>query len=82
MMVAATLLTSCNQDQNADTNNVFRYNESAGIITLDPAFSRDQAHIWVCNQLYNSLVKLDDDLDISPSIAKEWSIEADFAEVF
>ncbi len=77
MMVAATLLTSCNQDQNADTNNVFRYNESAGIITLDPAFSRDQAHIWVCNQLYNSLVKLDDDLDISPSIAKEWSISDD-----
>lgn len=57
--------------------NIFRYNESAGLITLDPAFSRDQAHIWVCNQLYNSLVKLDDNLNIVPSIANSWDISDD-----
>ena len=57
--------------------SVFRYNEAAGIVSLDPAFARDQAHLWVCNQLYNGLVQLDDQLNVLPSIAKEWDISAD-----
>lgn len=43
-------------------------------MNLDPAFARDQAHIWVCNQLYNGLVQLDDSLNVKPSIAKKWDI--------
>ncbi len=70
-------VTSCKRNDYNYDKNVFRYNESAGIITLDPAFSRDQAHIQVCNQLYNSLVKLNDSLDIIPSIAKHWTISDD-----
>jgi oligopeptide transport system substrate-binding protein len=54
--------------------SVFKYNESAGITTLDPAFAKDQAHIWVCNQLYNGLVQLDDSLYIKPCIARSWII--------
>jgi peptide/nickel transport system substrate-binding protein len=54
---------------------VFKYNESAGISSLDPAFARDQANIWADNQLYNSLVQLDDDLLVQPSLAKSWIIE-------
>lgn len=57
--------------------SIFRYNEAAGIINLDPAFARDQAHIWVCNQLYNGLVQLDDSLKVLPSIAKRWDISED-----
>lgn len=68
---------SCNQNNKQSEKNIFRYNEASGIISLDPAFSRDQAHIWVCNQLYNSLVKLDDSLNIIPSIAKKWIISED-----
>lgn len=56
---------------------IFRYNEAAGIVNLDPAFARDQAHIWVCNQLYNGLVQLDDSLNVLPSIAKRWDISED-----
>ena len=43
-------------------------------MTLDPAFARDQAHIWACNQLYNGLVQLDDSLNVKPCIAKSWEI--------
>ena len=76
LVFVSALLSGCRStDDNSD--NVFKYNESAGIITLDPAFSRDQAHIWVCNQLYNSLVKLDDNLNIIPSIARNWDISED-----
>ncbi len=53
---------------------VFRYNESAGITSLDPAFARNQANIWACNQLYNGLVQLSDKLAIEPCIAKSWDI--------
>ncbi len=57
-------------------NDVFRYNESSDIKTLDPAYASNQAHIWVCNQLYNSLVQMDSVLNIKPAIAKSWSIDS------
>jgi len=56
---------------------VFRYNEHANINTLDPAFSRTLQDTWVCNQLFNGLVQLDSDLNILPSIAKDWIISED-----
>ncbi len=56
---------------------VFRYNESANITTLDPAFARNKENIWGTNQLYNSLVQLDEQLKIVPDIAKSWTISED-----
>lgn len=56
---------------------IFRYNESAGITTLDPAFAKDQSTIWPCRQLYNGLVELDTALHVQPSIAKHWTISPD-----
>ena len=77
ILLTSVLLNSCSNKQNNSNKSVFSYNEPAGIISLDPAFSRDQAHLWVCNQLYNSLVKLDDSLNIVPSIAHSWEISED-----
>lgn len=57
--------------------SVFRYNEAAGVSSLDPAFSKDLSNIWVCNQLFNGLVQLNDQLQIIPSIAKNWIISDD-----
>ncbi len=73
------LLAGCHRASNKsdDNRSVFRYNESAGITTLDPAFAKDQAHIWACNQLYNGLVQFDDSLYIQPCIAKAWNISDD-----
>jgi peptide/nickel transport system substrate-binding protein len=56
---------------------IFKYNESAGINTLDPAFAKDQATIWATNQLFNGLVQLDNNLDVIPSLAKDWYISDD-----
>lgn len=60
-----------------ETRTVFRYNESSGIATLDPAFAKDQAHIWACNQIYNCLVQPDDSMHIQPCIAKSWTVSED-----
>lgn len=60
-----------------ENTHIFRYNEAAGISSLDPAFARDQANIWAVNQIFNGLVQLDNELNIKPCIAKSWIISAD-----
>lgn len=69
---------SCQQKATPFSDNqVFRYNESANISSLDPAFSKVQSNIWACNQIFNGLVQLDDLLNIQPDIAKSWNISED-----
>lgn len=71
----ALLLVSCNSETHSDRDHlVFRYNEHSNIGTLDPAFASNPQLIWPTNQLFNSLVQLDDDLNIQPDIAKYWTI--------
>ena len=68
------LLISCNSEINSDKDHlVFRYNEHSNIATLDPAFASNPQLIWPTNQLFNSLVQLDDELNIQPDIAKNWT---------
>ncbi len=56
---------------------VFRYNESAGITTLDPAYVRRFEDFLAIEQLFNGLVSLDENLKIKPSIAKSWTVSED-----
>src|SRR5699024_8059139 len=51
--------------------------EHGNINSLDPAFAKDQRNIWPTNQLYNSLVQLDDSLNIQPDLAKSWEVSED-----
>ncbi len=77
-IIVLFILISCGSHRESDgKHSIFRYNESAGITSLDPAFAKDQANIWACNQLYNGLVQLDDKLNIQPCIAKSWEISKD-----
>jgi len=72
------LLISCGKENEKNRDNlVFRYNENAAVNSLDPAFAKIRPSIWVCNQLYNGLVQLDDSLNIKPDIAKAWKISPD-----
>lgn len=68
---------SCGEKTNVGRNMIFRYNESSGIQSLDPAFSSGQSIIWPCNLLFNGLVDLNDSLQIVPAIAKHWEISPD-----
>lgn len=67
-------IIGCNKFNKPADKVVFRYNEAAGISSLDPAFARNLPNIWVCNQLFNGLVQLDSQLKVQPSIAKHWNI--------
>lgn len=78
MLFMVVLLASCKSGRfDNDGRMVFRYNESAGITSLDPAFARDQANIWATNQLFNGLVQLDTALKVKPCIARSWEISKD-----
>ncbi|WP_082422554.1 ABC transporter substrate-binding protein [Aquimarina longa] len=71
-------LTSCKNSFNQNKDHlVFRYNQYENVSSLDPAFARDVPNIWSTNQLFNSLVQLDDSLHIKPDIAKKWKISDD-----
>ncbi|WP_452603406.1 ABC transporter substrate-binding protein [Pontimicrobium sp. MEBiC06410] len=72
------LLFSCNTAVNSNNEHlVFRYNEHKNIGSLDPAFAKDNADIWAVNQLFNGLVQMDNNLNVQPCIAKDWSISED-----
>ncbi|MDA0569336.1 MAG: ABC transporter substrate-binding protein, partial [Bacteroidetes bacterium] len=67
-----SFLLGCSVEDFTDDERVFRYNESAGITTLDPAHSRSLELMWVADALYDGLVELSPELEIIPAIAKRW----------
>ncbi len=78
ILITSVFFVSCTgpPEQQAG-KTVFRYNESSGITSLDPAFARDQANIWSANHLYNSLVQLDSNLNVQPCLAGRWRVSDD-----
>jgi peptide/nickel transport system substrate-binding protein len=76
-LVPCTLsIYSCALKQK-DRGNIFHYNEQTGIASLDPAFAKNQSIMWAVHQLYNTLVEVDKDLHIVPSVASKWEISDD-----
>ena len=77
-LVIMLFLFSCSKKQEEDRSHmVFRYNEYGNITSLDPAFSRNLPNIWATTHMFNSLVQLNDDLEIIPDLAEQWTISSD-----
>lgn len=80
-LISALLISlfciGCSQKTEVDDSKVFRLNRYDNISSLDPVFARTQANNWVCNLMYNGLVKLNDQLEIIPDISKSWEISED-----
>ena len=78
LCMAVVLMAGCVQRTESDgAHSIFRFNLSAPLTSLDPAFASDQPNSWGCLQLYNGLVQLDAQLQIVPSIAASWDISED-----
>ena len=78
LILSLIALFSCGSKKNGNENlKIFKYNESAGILTLDPIYAKDLPHIWACNQIFNGLVAFDDEMNVVPAIAKSWDISED-----
>lgn len=74
IFIAITLLAGCAQRNDHADKTVFRYNESKGITSLDPAQARTMGNIWATSQIFNGLIQLNDRMEVEPSIAKNWEI--------
>lgn len=70
----AVAIGGCNS-ASYDASNVLRYNESANITSLDPAFARTLEPMWVVDQLYDGLVEFDANLNVRPLIARSYYAE-------
>ena len=78
LILSLIVMFSCGRNTSSDENlKIFKYNESAGILTLDPIYAKDLPHIWACNQIFNGLVAFDDEMNVVPAIAKSWNISDD-----
>ncbi|MBR5781234.1 MAG: ABC transporter substrate-binding protein [Bacteroidales bacterium] len=78
LILSLIALFSCGRGNSSGENlKIFKYNESSGILTLDPIYAKDLPHIWACNQIFNGLVAFDDEMNVVPAIAKSWNISED-----
>jgi len=75
--ISIIFLFSCSDEYDNSKVSIFKYNESNGIATLDPAFAKDKATIWATSQIFSSLVKMDENLNVVPSVSKSWDVSED-----
>lgn len=75
-IVILSLFLSCKSHIHTD-KKIFRYNETSGIATLDPAFAKNQSIMWAIHQLFNTLVEVDENMQLKPSLAKNWEFSDD-----
>tara|TARA_B100000768_G_C11278301_1_gene377120 strand:- start:1749 stop:3425 length:1677 start_codon:yes stop_codon:yes gene_type:complete len=68
-------LVACSGEANEDAR-VFRYNESANLSSLDPAFARTLEPMWVVDQLFDGLVELDNNLRVQPLLAHHFELDS------
>ncbi len=75
LLIGFMFLASCGKHEDPNEGlSIFKYNESGGIMTLDPIYAKDLPHIWACNQLFSSLVAFDEEMNVVPRVAKSWDI--------
>lgn len=76
LIVNFSIFSGCKNNKKG-TKKIFHYNQSEGIASLDPAFAKNQSIMWAVHQLYNTLVEVDKNLHIQPSLCKNWEISPD-----
>ncbi len=76
LLIICCSFIGCKNHQHPD-KKIFHYNEQTGIASLDPAFAKNQSIMWAVHQLYNTLVEVDDNMQLKPSLAKSWDVSAD-----
>ena len=75
-IISTHVLFACGSKQERE-HKVLRYNQPNHITSLDPAFAKSQNNIWSVLHLFDGLVELDDSLNVSPAIAKKWTVSDD-----
>jgi oligopeptide transport system substrate-binding protein len=56
---------------------IFRFNQVQGTESLDPAFAKNLNIMWHVHTLYNRLIEYDENMKVTPSLARHWDISPD-----
>ncbi len=74
VLVLILIISACDSDSKKSKEFlIFKYNESSGISSLDPAFARVQSAIWPVTQVFSCLVELNNgNLLPKPLACKRW----------
>src|ERR1044071_5392112 len=76
LILSVICLSGC-YNEKSKSRNIFHYNEYTGIASLDPAFAKNQSTMWPAHQLFNTLVEVDANLNMVPSLATHWEVSDD-----
>lgn len=74
--ILSAVIAGCGSGAKSE-KKIFRYNETTGIASLDPAFAKNQSIMWAVHQLYSTLVEVNEQLEIKPLLAKNWEFSSD-----
>lgn len=79
LFFVAALMACSNKDRKNELSEkkIFRYNESAGVTSIDPAKASRFENMWVVNQVFNGLVKFNNNMEVEADIAKSWELSED-----
>jgi oligopeptide transport system substrate-binding protein len=77
LLILTTVLCIQCSPTSSKEKTVFRYNQIGGMETLDPAFAKSLAIMWGTHFIYNTLLEVDDNLLLTPSLAQSWSVSDD-----
>ncbi|QWR76780.1 ABC transporter substrate-binding protein [Candidatus Magnetomonas plexicatena] len=75
LLILTVCVSSCGKPAASDGYLHLRIN--ANPTTLDPAYVVDVAGGSICAKMFNGLVKLNENLDVIPDIAKSWKVSPD-----
>lgn len=56
---------------------IFRYNQTGGLTSLDPAFADKRANIWAVTQLYNGLFRFGRSNRVKRALVNKWEVTED-----
>lgn len=74
LVTVLLLIFCCSCSIKKDTSNIFRYNESQGIESLDPVMSSNYPSIWPLQQTCEGLLEFDNQMNLQPLLARSYSI--------
>ncbi|HAV43186.1 TPA: ABC transporter substrate-binding protein [bacterium] len=74
ILLASVFFGGCGQKREAE---ILKIRLSADVTTLDPALIVDVSGGIVASKLYNSLIRYDNQMQIVPDLAEDWSISPD-----
>lgn len=74
LLILFIIISCTSHKPHKEHRTVFRYNETQGISSLDPAFANNERHTRIAYQLFNRLFEFDDSLKMQPSVARHFDV--------